>query len=98
MEEENKISEVSDSDREIEITRDDGIVDHLKILFTYHNDERNKEYYFLFADGDEDSILCLSTTDGVSFEYLDEEETDEAEQVLEAYNDDPMIQDLKAEA
>ena len=74
------------------------LLDHLKILFTFHNDEREKDYYFLYQEGDEDSLFCLSTKDGVSFEYLSEEEADEAEQVLDAYNDDPMIQDLKKEA
>ena len=89
---------IEDNERDIEITRDDGTVDHLKILFTFHNDVREKDYYFLYQEGDEDSLFCLSTKDGVSFEYLSEEEADEAEQVLDAYNDDPMIQDLKKEA
>ena len=38
---ENEIKEtISEEDREIEITRDDGTVVRLKILFTFRNEER----------------------------------------------------------
>lgn len=93
---ENEIKEtISEEDREIEITRDDGTVVRLKILFTFRNEERAKDYYFLYENEDDDSLFCLSTSDGVSFEYLSDEEEDEAEQVLEAYNEDPMISEIR---
>ena len=93
---ENEIKEtISEEDREIEITRDDSTVVRLKILFTFHNEERAKDYYFLYENEDDDSLFCLSTSDGVSFEYLSDEEEDEAEQVLEAYNEDPMISEIR---
>ena len=93
---ENEIKEtISKEDREIEITRDDGTVVRLKILFTFRNEERAKDYYFLYENEDDDSLFCLSTSDGVSFEYLSDEEEDEAEQVLEAYNEDPMISEIR---
>ena len=93
---ENEIKEtIPEEDREIEITRDDGTVVRLKILFTFHNEERAKDYYFLYENEDDDSLFCLSTSDGVSFEYLSDEEEDEAEQVLEAYNEDPMISEIR---
>ena len=93
---ENKIKEtIAEEDREIEITRDDGTIVRLKILFTFRNDERAKDYYFLYENEDDDSLFCLSTSDGVSFEYLSDEEEDEAEQVLEAYNEDPMISEIR---
>ena len=93
---ENETKEViAEEDREIEITRDDGTVVRLKILFTFRNEERAKDYYFLYENEDDDSLFCLSTSDGVSFEYLSDEEEDEAEQVLEAYNEDPMISEIR---
>lgn len=93
---ENEIKEtISEEDREIEITRDDGTVVRLKILFTFRNEERAKDYYFLYENEDDDNLFCLSTSDGVSFEYLSDEEEDEAEQVLEAYNEDPMISEIR---
>ena len=93
---ENEIKEtISEEDREIEITRDDGTVVRLKILFTFRNEERAKDYYFLYENEDDDSLFCLSTSDGVSVEYLSDEEEDEAEQVLEAYNEDPMISEIR---
>lgn len=88
---------ITDEERDIEITRDDGVVEHFKILFTFRNDERAKDYYFLYRDEDEDTLICLSTSDGESFEYLSDEEQDEAEQVLDAYNDDPLIGEIKGE-
>ena len=93
---ENEIKEtIPEEDREIEITRDDGTVVRLKILFTFRNEERAKDYYFLYENEDDDSLFCLSTSDGVSVEYLSDEEEDEAEQVLEAYNEDPMISEIR---
>ena len=86
---------IADEVREFEITRDDGTVVRLKILFTFRNEERAKDYYFLYENEDDDSLFCLSTSDGVSFEYLSDEEEDEAEQVLEAYNEDPMISEIR---
>ena len=67
----------------------------MKILFYFHHDERGKDYYFLYKEETPDDIIVLSTADGESFETLDEEEFDEAQQVFDAYQEDPAIQDLK---
>ncbi|MGM9813580.1 MAG: hypothetical protein ACI32C_01520 [Candidatus Enteromonas sp.] len=89
------MEQINEEDRIIEITREDGITETFKILFTFHNDERNKDYYFLYKDEDEDTLMCLSSSDGESFEYLSDEEQDEAEQVLDAYNEDPLMAEAK---
>ena len=89
---------ITEEERDIEITREDGITEHFHILVTFRNEERGKDYYFLYKPEDEDTLICLSTTDGQSFEYLSDEEQDEAEQVLEAYNEDPLIEEIRDQA
>lgn len=83
------------NDNDIVITKEDGTEQLLKILFYFHNDQREKDYYFLYEEGNEDDIIVLGTKDGESMETLTDEELDEADQVLEAYESDPTIQGLK---
>ncbi|MCQ2772296.1 MAG: hypothetical protein MJ238_03360 [Bacilli bacterium] len=82
-------------DNSIAITLDDGTVETWKILFYYHNDEREKDYYFIYKDEDEDSIIVMASKDGETLEECSEEELEEAEEVLEAYESDPKIGDIK---
>ncbi len=77
------------------ITKDDGTQQLLKILFYFHNDQRGKDYYFLYEEGNEDEVIVMASSDGESLEELSEEEFDEAEQVFDAYQEDPAIQELK---
>ncbi len=83
------------NDNDMVITEEDGTERLLKILFYFHNDQRNKDYYFLYEEGNEEEVLVLSSSDGESLEMLTDEEMDEAEQVFEAYEEDPSIQSLK---
>ncbi|MCR5348270.1 MAG: DUF1292 domain-containing protein [Bacilli bacterium] len=83
------------NDNDIVITKEDGTEQLLKILFYFHNDQRNKDYYFIYEEGNEDEVMVLSSSDGKSLETLTDEEYDEAEQVFEAYESDPAIQKLK---
>ena len=83
------------NDNDIVITKEDGTEQLLKILFYFHNDQRDKDYYFLYEEGNEDDIIVLGTKDGESMDTLTDEELDEADQVLEAYESDPTIQGLK---
>ena len=83
------------NDNDMVITADDGSERLLKILFYFHNDQRNKDYYFLYEEGNEDEVIVMGTADGESLSTLTDEEFDEAEQVFEAYENDPTIQTLK---
>ena len=83
------------NDNDMVITEEDGTERLLKILFYFHNDQRNKDYYFLYEEGNEEEVMVLSSADGESLEMLTDEEMDEAEQVFEAYEEDPSIQSLK---
>ena len=84
------------NDNDMVVTADDGTQQLLKILFYFHNDQRGKDYYFLYEEGNEDEVIVMASSDGESLEELSEEEFDEAEQVFEAWEKDPAIQDLKA--
>lgn len=83
------------NDNDMVITRDDGTEQLMKILFYFHNDQREKDYYFLYEEGNEDEVIVMATKDGKSLETLTDEEFDEAEQVFDAYESDPAIQNLK---
>lgn len=83
------------NDNDMIITKDDGTEQLLKILFYFHNDQRGKDYYFLYEEGNEDEVIVMASSDGQSLEELTDEEFDEAEQVFDAYQEDPAIQELK---
>ncbi len=83
------------NDNDMVITKEDGTEQLLKILFYFHNDQRNKDYYFLYEEGNEDEVIVMGTSDGKTLDTLTDEEFDEAEQVFEAYEEDPAIQEIK---
>ena len=83
------------NDNDIVINKEDGTEQLMKILFYFHNDQRNKDYYFLYEEGNEDEVIVMGTSDGKTLDTLTDEEFDEAEQVFEAYEEDPAIQNLK---
>jgi len=81
------------TDNTVLITKDDGTTDTWKLYFYFHNEERGKDFYFLFKEEDPDSLIVMASKDGLSLENVSEEEYQEAEEVLEAYEDDPKIQE-----
>ncbi len=84
------------TDDEIVIYDEDGNEFLMNILFTYENEERGAEYVFLYDNASpEDIIVMKYNEDHELFEVTDEEELSEAEEVLEAYNEDPNIQEIK---
>ena len=83
------------NDNDMVITNEAGEEHLLKILFYFHHDERNKDYYFLYEEDNPDEIMVMASSDGESLEELDEEEFDEAQQVFDAYEEDPAIASIK---
>ena len=75
--------------------------EHLvQILFTYENEERDAKYVFFYdtEDKEENVVVMryvgeLATGELVPIE--DDEEYDEVEEVFNAWQDDPKIQELK---
>lgn len=78
-------------DNDMIVTLENGEEDKVKILFFYHNDERGRDYYFLYREENPDEVIVMSSADGESLDEVDEEEFDEAQQVFDAYENDPQI-------
>lgn len=78
------------------VTDDEGKEYLLKILFTYHNDERNADYVFAYDESDEDTVYVMKYGENNEvLEVTDKEELTEAQEVFEAFNEDPKIQEIK---
>lgn len=82
-------------DNTIVITKDDGTSEEWKIYFFYHMDERNKTYYFIYKEEDPDSLIVMASRDGTTLENVSDEEYEEANEVLETYENDPKIEAIK---
>jgi len=83
-------------ENEIVITDEDGNEYLMNILFTYENDERNAEYAFIYDKNNPDEVMVMRYNENHElFLVTDEEELNEASEVLEAFNEDPQIQDIK---
>lgn len=82
-------------DNTIEISKEDGSVETWKIYFYYHNPERGKDYYLIYKDDDPDSLLVMSSADGKELLDVSEEEFQEAQEMLETYENDPKIGSAK---
>ena len=72
----------------------------MQILFTYENEERNAKYVFFYDTEDkEENVIVMryiGELDSGELEAIeDDEEYDEVEDVFNAWQEDPKIQDLK---
>ncbi len=83
-------------DNTVLITKEDGTEESWKLYFYYENEEKGKTFYFLYKEEDEDSLIVMSSKDGKTLEMVSDEEMKEAEEVLEAYESDPKIGELRS--
>ena len=85
------------NDNEMVVTDSEGKEHLMHILFTYDNEERGCSYVFFYEVGDnEENVIAMRyTTDGELEEIDDDEEYDEVEEVFNAWQDDPKIQEIK---
>ncbi len=83
------------NDNEIVLTKENGEKEVAKILFYFHNEQRGKDYYFLYKEENPDDVIVMSSSDGTSLDEVDDEEFDEAEQVFEAFQEDPKIEEAR---
>ena len=78
-------------DNKIIVVDEDGnedIID-IEILFTYHHDERNKDYVVFIEEGDEENAIAMIINEDNSLEEIvDDEEFDEILEVYDAFFDD----------
>ncbi len=85
------------NDNDIIMTDDNGKEYLMKILFTYENEERDTKYVYVYEESNPDDIFVFKYNDEETDLLVvdDEEELEEAQEVLEAYDSDPKIQDIK---
>ena len=85
------------NDNEMVVTNEKGEEHLMHILFTYDNEERNASYVFFYEVGDkEENVMVMKyTEDGELIEIDDDEEYEEVEEVFNAWQEDPKIQELK---
>ena len=69
----------------------------MQILFTYDNEERKASYVFFYDTEDpEEEVIVMRYLESGELEPIeDDEEYDEVEEVFNAWQEDPKIQELK---
>ena len=85
------------NENQMVVTDNEGKEHLMNILFTYDNEERKASYVFFYdsEDPNEEVIVMRYLESGELEPIEDDEEYDEVEEVFNAWQDDPKIQDLK---
>ncbi len=69
----------------------DGTIKEWRIYFRFRDGKRKKDFYFLYEEGDPDSLVLMATSDGKTPLDVSAEEMAEAEETLKAYENDPRL-------
>lgn len=81
---------------EVVVKDDEGNEYLLNVLFTYHNPTRDTDYVFAYDKADPDTVYIMKYGENDEvLEVDDEEELSEAQEVFDAYNDDPTFNSIK---
>ena len=85
------------NENQMVVTDAEGKEHLMEILFTYDNEERKTSYVFFYDTEDpEQEVVVMRYLESGELEPIeDDEEYDEVEEVFNAWQDDPKIQDLK---
>ena len=85
------------NERQMVVTDNEGKEHLMQILFTYDNEERKASYVFFYdtEDKDEEVVVMRYLESGELEPIEDDEEYDEVEEVFNAWQEDPKIQELK---
>lgn len=85
-----------EKENEITVVDAEGNEHLMEVLFTYENEARNAQYVFFFDPSEPETIIPMKyTDDGELIDIEDEEEYGEVEEVFNAFNEDPKIQEAK---
>ena len=83
-------------DKQITIVDEEGKEHLMQVLFTYDNEERKTSYVFFYDEKNPDEVFAMRYNDNGELEEIeDSDEYAEVEEVFNAYNDDPKIQEIK---
>ena len=85
------------NEQQMVVTDGEGKEHLMQILFTYDNEERKASYVFFYDTEDpEQEVIVMRYLESGELEPIeDDEEYDEVEEVFNAWQDDPKIQELK---
>jgi uncharacterized protein YrzB (UPF0473 family) len=83
------------TDNTMLITHEDGSEENLKILFYYNNPERKKDFYFIYKEDDPENVIVMASSDGKELQEVTDEEFEEAQEMLDTYENDPKIAEAK---
>ena len=85
------------NENQMVVTDAEGKEHLMNILFTYDNEERKSSYVFFYdsEDPNEEVIVMRYLESGELEPIDDDEEYDEVEEVFNAWQEDPKIQELK---
>ena len=85
------------NENQMVVTDSEGKEHLMNILFTYDNEERKASYVFFYdsEDPNEEVIVMRYLENGELEPIEDDQEYDEVEEVFNAWQDDPKIQELK---
>ena len=91
---------MENKEKQMVVTDSEGKEHLMIILFTYENEERGAKYVFFYANEDPDQEVAVMRYEGdldqgELFAIDNDEEFDEVEEVFNAWQDDPKIQELK---
>ena len=75
-------------DNQIIITDEDGNEHLVDVLFTYENEHRGKKYVFFLNPESEEEVMVMSYNDEGELEDISDEEFEEAEEVLGAFEEE----------
>ncbi len=94
---ERKLTMEIKNEKQMVVTDNEGKEHLMQILFTYDNEERGTSYVFFYdtEDKDEEVVVMRYLESGELEPIEDDEEYDEVEEVFNAWQDDPKIQELK---
>ncbi len=82
------------AENEIIVVDEDGIEYPMEILLTYENDERCAKYVLCYEKEAPDDIFAFRYDDEHNLtEVVDDDELDEAEEVLNAFQDSDILED-----
>ena len=83
-------------DKQITIIDEEGKEHLMQVLFSYDNEERKTSYVFFYDEKNPDEVFAMRYNDKGELEEIeDPDEYAEVEEVFNAYNDDPKIQEIK---
>ena len=88
------------NEKQMVVTDNEGKEHLMQILFTYENEERGTQYVFFYDTEDkEENVIVMryigDLANGELEPIEDDEEYEEVEEVFNAWQDDPKIQELK---